>query len=858
MNRSGVLGLRDRASGWLFAMLAALPLLVSGGCSSDGASRTVTVAEAVEPEALGAGSVLVLHYHRADGNYEDWNAWVWVEGQQGAGYPFEGRDEYGAYAVVPIEQRVARIGFVPRKGEWEDRDGDRDRYAEVNTRGVAEAWIVAGNPNAYTERAEVDMSMRIVNAFLDARDTVTLATSAQLNDAQLYGLTVSAKRDHGATYRVTASHFDDAASSHNSVYRLRIEPPVADDHVASLLLSVPGENPEVVYARDVLLDDVFTPLEADLGPEYSSERTVFNTWSPVSESVTLLIYEDAGSRRASREVALEPGEKGLWSASVEGDLHGIEYSYRFVSYGQTREVPDIHCFAATADSSRSIVVDLDRLDPEGWGGVPTPKLAQQTDEIIYEIHVRDYSVRDETVPEEQRGTYLGLIHENPAGHVSGIDHLLDLGVTAVHLLPIHDYPNTEDEYNWGYWTTLFNVPESNYAVEFSDTLSAITELKTAIQGLHSEGIRVILDVVYNHTSSSFEASPFDQTVPWYYFRTEADGRLRNDAGVGNSVADERPMVREYILDSLEYWVREYRVDGFRFDLLGTHHPETVDAICERVLSIRDDLTLYGEPWTGGGPIYFSKGEQRGTRMAVFNDHHRNAIRGDLDGTTRGFANGVGGNIPAVRDGVAGGIDDFADHPSETITYVSAHDNLTLWDKLLLTRPDLEDDELRAMQKLSLGIVLTSQGASFIHGGSDFARTKGGNHNSYNAGDEVNKFDWARKTEYRDVYDYTKGLIAIRRAQPAFRLATREQVREHIRFQDDAPDGVVAFELAAVPGGWSRILVAYNGEDGARSIDLPDGAWSVAADHETAGVSELGIASVAYELPAYSMVVLYQD
>ncbi|MFM7807132.1 MAG: type I pullulanase, partial [Planctomycetota bacterium] len=538
---------------------------------------------------------------------------------------------------------------------------------------------------------------------------------------------------------------------------VRLATPVADADVASMRLDMPDFPEATVHARGVLDDPRFSPLKAELGAACTRESTTFTTWSPVSHRVDLLLYGD-DAKAAPREVPLKRGERGLWSATVPGDLHGTRYRFRFQSYGKDREVPDIHAVAATNDSAFSVVADLSREEPAGWRETGAPTVARQTDEVLYEVHVRDYSVADPACPAELRGTYLGLVQSHPAAGgapSSGIDHLKDLGVTAVHLMPVHDFTAKPDEYTWGYWTALFNVPESNYASRKGDPLAPVRELRQAIEALHKAGIRVVLDVVYNHTSSNGEWSPFDQTVPFYYFRTAPDGSLLNDSGCGNAVADERPMVRKYIVDSLEHWLRDYRVDGFRFDLLGTHTPQTVREACDRLVALRPDITLYGEPWTGGGPTRFGKGAQKGLRIAVFNDHLRNAIRGDLDGTATGFATGPGGDREAVKRGVQGAIDDFAQEPGESVNYASAHDNLTLADKVTKAQPGAGDGVRRAMQKLALGMVLTSQGMPFLHGASDFACTKGGNHNSYDAGDQVNRFDWDRKAAYADVHDYAR-------------------------------------------------------------------------------------------------------
>ncbi|QDU70405.1 Pullulanase precursor [Mucisphaera calidilacus] len=843
-------------------LVVAVGLLVgvSGVCAE---VVPVSVADRVVVSDYGTESVLIMHYHRPDGVYEGWNVWSWAEGGEGGGVDPAGETDYGPYFVIPVEDRSVRSGFLLRKNEWETRDVGMDRFVTLSdSKPITEVWLVSGDNNIYTTPARVDLTTKLVAAFLDGDDRIRIAATGQLTQRQRTAIRIATAGENPSTYSVSRVERTKSDTTARIVYDLHLTRKVLPGDVGRLQLTIPEFEPRWIYARGVLDSAAYLALDAELGHRYSAAGTDFAVWSPVSVSAELLLYDALDAREPSRVVPMEQGERGVWAVRVEGDLQGKAYVYRFVSYGQERIAADINTYAATFDSRRSVVIDLDRTDPEGWGLVANPVREHQTDEVIYEIHVRDYSVADASCPEEHRGTYLGLIHENPAegdGVSTGVDHLLDLGVTAVHLLPIHDFSSAVGEYNWGYWTALFNLPESNYATDVYDPMAGPSEFKQMVSGLHGKGIRVILDVVYNHTSSSFEFSPFHQTVPNYYFRTGDDGLLLNDAGVGNSVADERLMVRKYIVDSLVFWVNEYRVDGFRFDLLGTHHPETVEALCEALLAIREDLTLYGEPWTGGGPTHFPKGAQRGMAMAVFNDHYRNAIRGDLDGKSQGFANGKGGNTEAIREGVAGGISDFADEPTESVNYVSAHDNRTYWDKLEYTLPKASDADKRAMQKLALGMVLTSQGVAFLHGGSDFARTKGGHHNSYNAGDAVNRFDWDRKAEYRDVYAYVRGLIAIRRAHPAFRIPDSETVRRHIHFLQLGK--LFAFELdgAAVGDSWSRIIVAYNGEPEKHTLPLPEGTWSVMVDAASASADEpLAAATGEIVLPAWSMVVVWSE
>ncbi|MFM7134244.1 MAG: type I pullulanase, partial [Planctomycetota bacterium] len=801
---------------FLLSLAIALPCCL--GAAANAAPQKARGARDLDPAKFGAKQLLVVHYRRPDGDYDGWNIWAWPEGKDGAGHAFESQDDYGRVAIVPLKDETARVGIIVRRGNWEAKDFDGDRFVELGGRPVTEVWILSGDPDIHRAAGEVDLSLKIFGAFLDAREVVHLATSQPLDAKARKSLKIELADAPGAKpsrpLRVRDADAVRLPGAERAMTAVRLSRALDDSEIARLTLSGDGIAPTTVYARGVLEEPAFTPLDARLGAFASPAATEFTTWSPVAAAAELLLYAKPADAEPARVVPLSRGEKGLWSARVEGDLHGAAYQYRFTSYGRARTVPDIHAFAATQDSARSVVVDLARAEPEGWGATEPPRIARMTDEVIYEIHVRDFSIADASCPPETRGSYLGLVHEGKqgAGATTGLAHLKELGVTAVHLLPVHDFTARPDEYNWGYWTALFNVPEGNFARDRGeDPLSAVRELRGAIAGMHAAGIRVILDVVYNHTSSSGEYSPFDQTVPFHYFRTTPDGRYTNDAGCGNSIADERPMVRKYILDSLEHWLRAYRVDGFRFDLVGTHQPDTVRAICERVKAIRPDATLYGEPWTGGGPIRFGKGAQKGLPFAVFNDHYRNALRGDLDGTASGFVTGPGGDSDAVRRGVLGSIDDFTREPAESINYVSAHDNLALTDKIAKTAVRADGPTRRAMQKLALGAVLVAQGVPFLEGGSEICRTKGGDHNSYVSGDAVNRFDWESKDECSEVHDFVRGMIALRRAHPAFRLDDDAAVRASVRMLDAG--ALIAWTIdgraAGTPG--REYVVVLNGD-----------------------------------------------
>ena len=844
------------------ATLAPRPVAAESASLSVAGAPDLAQVRPLELRPPADGAAFVLHYHRPDGDYRGWNVWIWRDGHDGQALPFTGEDAFGVYATLPLPDAPPQVNFIVRRGEWQDKDVSHDRSVPVDDHRIAEAWLISGDPTVYTAPDQLDFDLKLRAAFLDADDRVRLTLSHEIDPAQLDPDRLTLRQGDQTLPLRRVRPADDSSASRRASRRfdLFLQEPV-DLHQLHLplTLQIGDANPQTVRPRDVLDDPALSPTDVELGPDYSQPATTFRTWSPTAQAVELLIYQSPDASQPDASVQMSRAEHGIWETTVAGDLHGTYYQLRFTHGDQATAVPDIHAYAASPDSLRSMVVDLDRTDPDGFRDHPVPASSSMTDQIIYEIHVRDFSIADPSVPTPLRGKYPGLVQPGGDRPTTSLQHLKDLGVTAVHLLPIQDFSNARHDYNWGYWTTLFNVPESDYSTTPHDPAATIRELKQTIQTLHENDIRVILDVVYNHTSITDHPSPFETTTPNYYFRTTDDGSLRNDAGTGNSIADERAMVRQYILDSLTYWSTEYRVDGFRFDLLGTHHPETVAAITRQLRKVRPDLTIYGEPWTGGGPTYFPPGAQRGLGIAVFNDRLRNAVRGDLDGQATGFATGPGGDVDALRRNLTGALDEFADAPTESVSYVSAHDNRTFWDKLQHTHPHADEDTKLAMHKLAHGIVLTSQGIAFLHGGADFARTKQGNHNSYNAGDAVNALDWPRKAHYHDLHDYLRGLIALRRTHPAFRMTSAPAVRSGMKFLD-SPDGTIAYTLdgAAVGDDWDSIAVIYNGSAEPRDVPLPRGRWNVVVDHQSAGNTTLHQENRRVTLPPYSLWVGHRD
>lgn len=621
-------------------------------------------------------------------------------------------------------------------------------------------------------------------------------------------------------------------------------------------LRIGDQKVRPVVPREVLSAPAFRYAGDDLGPTWTKTATTFKVWSPISTRATLKIGNPA------RRVAMQLGTNGVWYAKLPGDLHGARYQYEFQSLGQTRVAADVYAKSASADSAFSVVVDMARTQPAGW---PAPRLfqgKQHTDAVLYEAHVRDLTVDPNSgVKPEWRGKHLGLTQAGTRGPdgktLTGLDYLASLGITHLHLLPFQDFnPGNSAVYNWGYETTLFNVPEEQYVVAKNDSVARIRETKQMILALQKRSIGVVLDVVYNHSvPSEGPGSAFWQTVPYYYFRTNDRGDVLNESGVGNALHDERPMVRKFIRDSLMFWAKEYRLDGFRFDLIGMFTRESNLDLARAIHKVNPSAVVYGEPWTGGGPLRFGKGDQRGTGVAVFNDRFRGVFRGELDGAGPGFPMGASTPLESLIRVISGSVTDFADSPQETVNYVSAHDNLSFADKISLSLPDTGDGGKERAMRFAHAAVLFSQGMPFIEGGVELGRTKGMNNNTYNAGDAANQYDWRRAMAFQDRAKYFRGLIAVRQAHPAFRLQTKNEIQRHMTFTDPAllPANVISYRIAE-PGG--SVLVYLNGRRSPARVTLPSGEWDVLVHDDQAGVKSMGKASGALVIPELSASVLF--
>ena len=601
----------------------------------------------------------------------------------------------------------------------------------------------------------------------------------------------------------------------------------------------------------------------DLGAVYTRAATRFCLWAPLADEVSVIFYRASLGGHPAGQYPMKRGRQGTWRVRVPGEWHGVYYAYRVRHGDHVSETVDTYARAVGANGVRAMVVDLKRTDPAGWQRDRAPAFKRATDAVLYELHVRDATIHASSGA-KHRGLFLGLSERgtrSPQGLSTGLDHLREMGITHVHLLPAFDYASVDEtrpdrpQYNWGYDPLNYNVPEGSYSTQAGEGAVRIREFKQMVQALHRAGIRVVMDVVYNHTFRGGD-SHFHQLVPGYYHRQNAEGGFSNGSGCGNEVASDRSMVRKMMVDSLVYWAREYHVDGFRFDLMGLHDLETMKQIRAALDRVDRSILLYGEGWTGGdSPLPYAKRAMKTLvgkldRVAAFSDTIRDGIKGTvMDHAKGGFVQGVAGCEETIKAGVVASVrhpqvayakDDawrgpWAGEPWRCVTYNSCHDNHALWDKLLLTTPDATEAERIRMNKMAAALVLTSQGISFLHAGEEFLRAKKGVENSYNKPDAINAVDWRRKARHQNVVAYYRGLIALRKATPEFRLASAADIRAKLAFLPVQQPLVVAFLIA---GKDQDVLVIHNANRQAIQQAIPEGRWRVVVNESAAGTRTL--------------------
>ncbi len=632
-----------------------------------------------------------------------------------------------------------------------------------------------------------------------------------------------------------------------------------------------------------------TPAEHYLEMSYSPEKTDFALWAPTADEVRLSLYTEGLGGEAQEVYNLKEGKGGLWKCSVKGDKQGLFYTFT-VRIGDKwmEECAGIDAKAVGVNGRRGAILDLETTDPEGWAEDQRPALDRLADAIIYEMHHRDFSIHA-TSGVEHGGKFLALTEEgtrNPKGETTGIDHLKELGVTHVHILPSYDYGSVDEtnlaegKYNWGYDPVNYNVPDGGYSTDPFDPACRIREFKQMVQALHKAGIRVVLDVVYNHTFS-IDGSNFERTVPGYFFRQREDGSYADASGCGNETASDREMMRRYMVESVKYWIEEYHLDGFRFDLMGIHDAETMRHIRAAADQIDPSILIYGEGWAAQAPQLPAEELAMKANMhtiegiAAFSDELRDALRGPFHTNEQGaFLAGLEKMEESIKFGIVGAIahpqvdmqqvnyvkEPWAKEPTQMISYVSCHDDMCLVDRLKTTLPGIDKKRLVRLDKLAQTAVFTSQGIPFIFTGEEVMRDKKGVHNSYQSPDEINAIDWTLKSENRDLFDYYKGLVALRKAHPAFRLGKAELVREHLEFLPVEGSNLVAFRLKDNAGGdaWSEIIVVLNARQKGAEVEIPEGSYTAVCYDGKIDLEGLKtIRGKKVKVPAESAVILHK-
>ena len=625
-------------------------------------------------------------------------------------------------------------------------------------------------------------------------------------------------------------------------------------------------------------------IQDELGAIYAPEKTIFRKWSPTAEKVILNLYEEGTGDNLIKSIPLTKSENGLWGIEVNENLSGTYYTYSITLNGTTNEVVDIYAKAVGLNGQRGMVVNLSETDPDNFRSTPRPTFNKITDAVIYEVHVRDFSI-DESSGIKIKGKFLGFTEletKNDNGDYTGLSHLKELGVTHVHLLPSFDYETVDEssdepQFNWGYDPKNYNSPEGSYSTDASNGAVRIKEMKELVKVLHQNGIRVVMDVVYNHTYKG-EDSIFNLTVPDYYYRTE-NGKFTNGSACGNETASNHPMMRRFMVDSVKYWAEEYMIDGFRFDLMGLHDATTMNMIASELKEIDPSIFVYGEGWTGGySPLpdedkALKCNASKTPQVAYFSDDMRDTIKGSVfEQHEPGFVNGEQNLEENLKLCITGSVNTnlidyskaksnpWATSPCQVINYCEAHDNLTLWDKLYYSAPGVSVEDRIRMDKLSAAIVFLSQGVPFIQAGQEFLRSKPKNdsgtdfdENSYISPDSVNSIKWNRKTEFMNVYNYYKGLIEIRKSHKLFRMTSVEQIEKHLSFLNNTPKNTVAFNLK---DDNEEIIVIFNANNESTTVAIPEGEWNVILNENIAGNNAISsIKANSIEIPPISAMVL---
>ena len=849
----------------------------------------------VQTFALSGKTKIIVHYAKSPSSDLKWNLWLWPDQKDGNKFDFTGKDAFGQICEAEFDGELNKVGFIVRTDEWE-KDTVEDRFIEKFNNGVGEVWLKGGDSKIYYSAAEafstkgavvsgiagktLDNSGKFVVAKLDELNCISIETNLAFPFKSEGNEDITIK-ENSKVLKIKKVTSDEVNNDATTVAKIELSEDV--NLGQKLIVSKEGFGEKEVVLGDVMgsasFEKMFYYEGNDLGNTYSTSKTSFRVWSPTATEVKLVTYKKWNDK-IGNEASMKKSEKGTWIFDLNGDQKGIFYTYKVNVGGVWNEAVDPYARSVAVNGDKGAVLDLKETNPETWKPSEKPKFTNLTDAIIYELHVRDFSI-DENSGMKNKGKFLAFTEtgaKGTDGKPTGIDYIKDLGVTHVQLMPIFDYASvdetsTKPQFNWGYDPKNYNAPEGSYSTDPYNPTTRVKELKEAVQALHDNGLRVTMDVVYNHMYSS-NNSNFNKLVPGYYFRYSKNGTDANESGCGNTIASENAMARKFIVDSVMYWAKEYNLDGFRFDLMGLIDVKTMNEVRKSLSNIDPSILIIGEGWDMGTTLSSDKkaSQKNANKMpeiSHFNDTIRDGIKGSVfEAKAKGFVNGKTHGETDIKKGIVGGIDYSSDiktwgkvEPVQSVNYAEAHDNNTLWDKLLLTNPE-DNDELRLkMHRMADSIILTSQGIPFFQAGQEFLRTKGGDNNSYKSDDSVNKLNWTRKSENIDTVDYFKGLISLRKAHPAFRMTSVDMIKKNLIFLA-APKNVVAYEINhnANMDTWSDIVVAFNANREDSTIKLSKkGTWNIVVNGEKSGVKTIKqFKGDSLEVPALSSIVIYYE
>lgn len=838
-------------------------------------SLATLVTDNIEARAEG-GVVIKLHYNRPDGKYDGWDVWFWESGKDGAGYAFAEEDG-DMVATMEATPGTMEVGFIVRTENW-DKDVAEDQFIDISE-------MVSGTVHVYVESTVKGYEKKYGD---DAVKGTKLKTAAYQDDGTiLIEMTGDIAYDYKDAFEVSDKDGSikvlDVTQPKEYYYSLKLEKEL--NAFRNYTLKFEGQGYKVimpnVYSTEGF-EKEYTYEGSDLGAVYSKEQTTFKVWAPTADSVSVRTYEsgDARIKNLIEEIPMTKGDKGVYEAVKAGDLNGVYYTYAVTIDGVTKEAVDPYTRTTGLNGERGMVIDLDATDPAGWDEDVNPHAGERiNDAIIYEAHIRDLTVED-GAGIENVGKFIGVAEagtQTESGIPTGMEHIKDLGVTHLHILPFYDFGSvdelkvTSNRYNWGYDPVNYNVPEGSYSTDAADGAVRVKEAKEMIKALHDNGISVVMDVVYNHVYSASDFC-FNKIVPNYFSRTTESGAFSNGSGCGNDTATERSMVRKYIVDSVCYWADEYHIDGFRFDLVGLMDVDTINMIVEEVHKTHPDVIFYGEGWSMSTTVTkenvelaTQKNSSLTPEFSFFNDTIRDGLKGSVFNTGVGFVSGSAGDDPKISRCFFG-LDNWCDTPSQTINYASCHDNNTLYDRLRVSLPDAKDEDIVAMNKLAAVIYMTSQGTPFMQAGEEILRTKTNadgtyNSNSYSSGDEVNTIEYSSLSDatVANVYEYYKGLISFRKAHAALRMDNADDVNKYISEIRTGVDHLLTFEIdgSYEPEISDRLFFAFNASFEEQTVTLPEGEWNVCINSEKAGTEVIETAIDSIKVPASSAVVLVQ-